>query len=424
MPIQNAKNCPINCGLATSTFSRTFAKPPISDEPFALTASKSPRQTSSGQSSVATTVNDVTVLRSSSASFVEDVVATVTQNAGKFDAIQFASDTPSTVTGSGESQSAFTFPYSSNGYAVVRATSPSGFSALASVSVSSVASGTIDVFGEWVAGSFAKHSVGQFVSRAVAGKTTAMFASKTHSPTPSYTRNQSSYLYDVDMSCISPWNSVGGQQRAGTLITPRHALFATHFPISVGATVRFVRQLPNDAGQLPYVDRVVESVQSVHDDLQIARLSADVPYAIAKVMPSNTLAKISQVQPGRSAIAGQPRMPLVAATQDKTVVMVSLGGLSTWLRVASVLYGINVDGSQSLEYSDSLRQGIREGDSGSPLFFLVNGELALAGIFYSSSSGASIGTQANHDNINGAISALGPSGHQLTPVDLSGFTTY
>lgn len=424
MPLQPAVNHPISCGLATSTFARVFAKSPITYEPFSLAVSKAARQTSAAQSGVATTVDDVVVLRSTSVAFVEDAVATVAQRQGAFDSIQFSSDTPSVAAGSGVSPSGFQFSHASNGTAIVRATGTGGFSQLATVSLSSGPAGVTDLFSEWASGSFAKHAVGQFVSRATAGKTTDIFASKTHSPTPSYTRNQLSYLYDVDMSCVSPWNSVGGQQRAGTLITPRHALFATHYPISVGAAVRFVRQLPNDSGQLPYVDRIVESVQSVSGDFQIARLSADVPYAVAKVMPTNSLSKISQVQLGRSKIPNQPRMPLVATTQDKTVVMMSLYRLSLTSWAATAGEGINVDGFQSLQSYGFLQQLIRVGDSGSPLFFLINGELALVGIFFSAGGGTPIGTQASHDDINGAISALGPGGYQLTPVDLSSFASY
>nr|MCR5414954.1 hypothetical protein [Kiritimatiellia bacterium] len=45
---------------------------------------------------------------------------------------------------------------------------------------------------------------------------------------------------NIDLSCASPWNDRFGQQRAGTLISRRHIIFAKHWPLSPGTIVTFV----------------------------------------------------------------------------------------------------------------------------------------------------------------------------------------
>jgi hypothetical protein len=55
-----------------------------------------------------------------------------------------------------------------------------------------------------------------------------------------YKRNIDCWAYDIDLTCISPWNSQGANQLAGTLITPRHVIFAEHYHAWPGAVMRFI----------------------------------------------------------------------------------------------------------------------------------------------------------------------------------------
>lgn len=52
--------------------------------------------------------------------------------------------------------------------------------------------------------------------------------------------NPDFWLKDVDFSCVSPWNDSCGAQRAGTLISKRHVIFAKHFPLWKGVRILFV----------------------------------------------------------------------------------------------------------------------------------------------------------------------------------------
>ena len=60
--------------------------------------------------------------------------------------------------------------------------------------------------------------------------------------TSTYTRNANCWAEAVDLSCVAVASNTGNgwfRQRGGTLITPRHILIAKHYPLTVGAQVRF-----------------------------------------------------------------------------------------------------------------------------------------------------------------------------------------
>ena len=66
------------------------------------------------------------------------------------------------------------------------------------------------------------------------------FTQQDHS-NKAYVRNPEVWCNDIDsITAISPWNSTQGRHRAGTLISPQHLLFAAHYQLGVGASVRFV----------------------------------------------------------------------------------------------------------------------------------------------------------------------------------------
>lgn len=97
-----------------------------------------------------------------------------------------------------------------------------------------------------------------------------------------YIRNKDCWAYDLDLTCISPWNSTGNNTRAGTAITPYHIVFANHYQIANGATVRFITQT-NEV-----VDRkLTKSIQIFNSDIRIGVLDQKLPSSIkpAKILP-------------------------------------------------------------------------------------------------------------------------------------------
>ena len=54
-----------------------------------------------------------------------------------------------------------------------------------------------------------------------------------------YVRNKDCWAYGLDLTSISPWNSDFRNKKAGTLISPRHVLWARHYSIHINKTIRY-----------------------------------------------------------------------------------------------------------------------------------------------------------------------------------------
>src|SRR6218665_2472202 len=99
-----------------------------------------------------------------------------------------------------------------------------------------------------------------------------------------YTPNPNCWAKDFDFSCESPWNSIGANTRAGTLVSPKHFIHANHFPITHGTTMRWV----SAAGEV--VTRTcVNSVQIGITDIRLGTLDSDITPNIkfAKILPDD-----------------------------------------------------------------------------------------------------------------------------------------
>jgi hypothetical protein len=104
--------------------------------------------------------------------------------------------------------------------------------------------------------------------------------------TTNYVRNTNCWAYGFDLTCIPVYNSYeAGSQMAGTLISPRHVMFAHHYYPPNGTELWFV------ANDNTVVSRVLSnSVQINLTDLQIGVLDSDVPtnlITFAKVLPAS-----------------------------------------------------------------------------------------------------------------------------------------
>lgn len=94
-----------------------------------------------------------------------------------------------------------------------------------------------------------------------------------------YERNTSCWAYGLDLTCVSPWNSFDGHLRAGTAITRHHVVFATHYPISVGSTMRFVT-MKNEV-----VERKLSRTSQVFKtDITLALLDEPLPDSITPAL--------------------------------------------------------------------------------------------------------------------------------------------
>lgn len=272
------------------------------------------------------------------------------------------------------------------------------------VNVNETNEASYSVFDRWADGSLAKELTDAIDLR-IAGKDTSaktIFSTQNHS-SQTYVRNTNCWAHGLDLTCISPWNSTGGHTRAGTLISPRHIIFAKHYQISTGATIRFIQE------DGTVVNRTMTAKQSIAEtDITIGVLDSDVPAGIsfAKILPQDWPDYVPNIE---------ERVPsLVLDQQEKALVNdVNIADVNS-------LFGFRspVDAQRSIFYEDKIG-----GDSGNPAFFVINDELVILTCWWYGGAGSGPDIAYFKDQINTIMTSLG-GGYQLTEIDLNSFTNF
>ena len=229
-----------------------------------------------------------------------------------------------------------------------------------------------------------------------------------------YVRNPLNWCADIDLTCISPWNSVGTHQRAGVLITPRHIVLAQHYPLADGTTIRFV------ADDNTVVTRTVtNSLQIATTDMRVSILDSDVPESIsfAKCLPSDYLTYL------RCAVAPNnivPGLPVISTDQEEKLLYMELRRV---IHNNGGVYYTQMHYAADLIYPEyaSLHEQYVTGDSGSACFLIINNEPIILSCVYGSEGvgGRFVGPAIHYyaAQVNTALTTLG-GGYQLTTIDL------
>ena len=413
MAILDAVNYPINCGLANSIFTRQFEKQTISNKSFDIEAIENKRITSPG-SVTTTTVNDKSILRNTSAAYVTDFIIKLRSKLADNDTIIFSSDNPAIlsqpVASNIDTQIA---TYQSDGNCILRGTSNNGEVSLIAVTASSAISSTVDTFLGWVTNSLALHCEQQIDSR-LSGEM-AVYSSQDSINGNTFVRNSNCWVNDIDLTCISPWNSTGRNQMAGTLISPRHVLFCEHldFRPEIGATIKFVTS-DNTIISRTIINRLTHPLyMPYYPDICIGLLDSDVPTSVsfAKILPVNWRSYLP-------SLSIYSTIPVLRLNQHERASVADWRG------------SFGFSGIFSFQYPSSvLRQAYYEniiiGDSGNPAFIIINGSLVVIGTFTSGGAGGGTLISEHIAAINTMMTALDPAGgHQLTEINLSGFNSY
>lgn len=274
---------------------------------------------------------------------------------------------------------------------------------------------TIDEHLNPVAGSLAAHMIDAVDSRINGSMTMALngfiYTSQDHSNS-TYVRNMDAWCSGanpLDLSCISPWNSLGGVRRAGTLVTPRHVLHAKHYPLYVGNTVRFV------AMDNTVHDRIITGVTNppiddTRSDFRIATLDSDLP---ASIKPCSV---VSPLIAEKCVNNLHNDIPCLVLDQEEKAL------IAAW----------RDEGSFTMPRDDTrliFREEIISGDSGNPSFMIINDELVLVTVWTRGASGTGYPTYLYIPELNDMIAASDAqagvsTGYTLTEADFTAFPTF
>ncbi|MGE9270036.1 MAG: Ig-like domain-containing protein [Verrucomicrobiales bacterium] len=321
------------------------------------------------------------------------------------DYAEWTSETPSIATVDAEG----VVTHVADGLAQITAETDQGNAAIL-LHLSTNTGATAYEFADYAAGSAGEEFLDGMAAAAAAGTEIAIFDTQNHAG-GTYVRNPDCWAVaaGLDLTGISPWNSHNGNRRAGTAITSRHIIFAAHYRINIGSTVRFV------AGDGTVVDRTLIDREDVAgSDFCVGLLDSNLPASVAiyPVLPADWENYFPTPMAGgvRLGYPGQS-IPMLALDQQEHAIIrdtmylgpyVGHGASSTW---------------------SAFTETIIVGDSGNPMFFAAtSGELVLLGTHYTSGGGPHAGAMV--DEINAVIGNLGPEGYSLTEYDLTTFTDF
>jgi hypothetical protein len=289
-----------------------------------------------------------------------------------------------------------------------------GASAQRTLPFTSTGGSTTDIFQSLVTGSLAAH-VASTIDGLLAGKSASnalrIFTTQDHA-NQVYVRNPNVWAHALPhcLTCLSPWNSTGGNTRAGTLISPRHIIFAAHYQINVGATVRFVAMDGTVVNRTMTAKLTHPSYVPYFPDITVGVLDSDVPESIAfaRILPADW----ADYLPSQNTF-NDGRLPTLTLDQEEKALV------TDWYREAAMTSFITPSDPQRLAFYESKIGG----DSGNPAILPVNGLPVILTVWTYGGAGSGSSIREQKTAINTMMTTLG-GGYQLTEIDLSGFTNF
>ena len=348
----------------------------------------------------------------------------------------YSSDNPTEINVDPVGNVVYAVPPETTASAVITITGTSeGISVKRTVNITLTLSGSsiIEVIEGGVAGS-ARKALSDPIDNALTGANPAtqqkVYTSQDHT-TPTYVRNTSFFLQSTHaeaLTCVSPWNSMQAGKRAGTAITPRHAVCANHYRIPVGAKLRFV------ASDNTVVERTVVQAANIifsnplyphttlSNDVWFMLLDSDLPASITpcKLFPYDYEAYL----PDGTTTEGGNSIPLLALDYSENGLVLDYLGKNGPV-IPSTPFALYIQPTlpDRLAFYDQ----IIPGDSGNPIFAAIGSELWLMSTFTGSTGGPSYGGLVSE--LNAMITTLDTlqgdiTGHTVTVGDLSSYPTY
>lgn len=224
--------------------------------------------------------------------------------------------------------------------------------------------------------------------------TKQIFSSKSPSATtPAFTRSSTCWAKNIDTSPQSIWNdhvagtaplNAGGYGGSGTLISPRHIIYANHFRFVNGTKLVFV-----DMNNNSYIRTLSDSVQVGSTDIQIGLLDSNITnVSFAKILDINIADKTD---------AGL-KLPAFFMDQDRNAL------IGEFYFNSSANNGICVAPTDSAQRTNFYEIPVG-GDSGNPVCLVYENKIILTFSFYFATYGPSFSYYIN--DINTAMTNLG-----------------
>ena len=190
-------------------------------------------------------------------------------------------------------------------------------------------------------------------------------------------RSDSFWGKDIDFTSVSIWNSQGNEaadggadyrQRGATAITKRHIIMAKHFKIGSGKVVYFI-DLDGT-----WISRTISAIADHATlDITVGVLNEELPdnISFSKIFPLDTNDYLNL--DASKNIKGYYKSIVAGFNREKQLVLMQLTALTN----TSDKTTYNTKPSfVSVPYDDLAKQ-ISGGDSGQPLFIIIDGEAVL-----------------------------------------------
>lgn len=359
----------------------------------------------SGGSSSSITVQDIVYTRTTGATTVTDWIWQYIASPYNFAPVTVTrSADPALLTPSSSDPYLWTF----TGNGAVQLTMSTETSTYRTNVTNSTATGqTVDTWASNVSGTL-RHEADAEIDTAIAGKNAEtsqpLWTVRTPS-TLSYSRNAQSWGAGYDLTPHAAYNSatVAYQPLWGgvTLVSPRHIIGAAHtgHP-QAGCTYHFVKA---DGTACVRTCTAASTVGST--DIRLGILASDVDSGIsfARVLPDTWAVKLPTLALRHIACA--------RINRQQRLILHELHDLA-----ANAVFQAPLDSTRATFHITPV-----SGDSGSPLFLVIDGKMVLLTTLYSASGGPSLISQRSA--INAALTALGGS-YQLTNADVSSYTSF
>jgi hypothetical protein len=452
--MQNSRNHPIDCGLATTDpFSRQFAKQTIANRSANIVYNQINRVTDP-INPTNIQYGDLNVLRYDQGQAVTDFEISIEPNAeGSPYVKSIQSSNESILVNTPENP--FLFSYTSNGQCVINTELQNGEKYAQLLKTETLTEYQYDVFQSFVEGSLIEainDSTLPFLDNSTSPLGHYPYYSTYNAATNTFVKNPSCWLADFDLSGTSVLTA-GGSTRMCSMITPSFAVGVRHFQFHprVGESVVFCTP------QNESITRIVESVHYFpyvpqfpipqNYDFSLIKFTQPVPENIKKykLFPPNlinyfpinhTFNRFFLVtEPPTQEFYSMRYCPLVGLSHYRWDA--EYPAPSGTARNNRFVYLFQTNKANFLDvfqqisfnphpdypnYNAGYNPPIQGGDSGGPVFSILNNELILWGGHI---SGVSIIHNGYlKDMIQEKINEVGPSGETVQTVDVSGFTNF